>query len=90
MQTKRKALPALPRGKGRCEKCVEAFIRSFILPRLPGFVQWATGAVGCSIFWTHGVYWSMHMQRFNAPLFAVGVLLIAVSAHMEVKHNENV
>lgn len=61
-----------------------------ILQHLPGFVQWATGAVGCSIFWTHGVYWAMHMQRFNAPLFAVGVLLIAVSAHMEVKHNENV
>ena len=58
-----------------------------ILHHVPDFVQWATGAVGCSIFWTHGVYWAMHMQRFNAPLFAVGVLLIAVSARMEVKHN---
>ena len=61
-----------------------------ILHHAPDFVQWATGAVGCSIFWTHGVYWAMHMQKFNAPLFAAGVLLIAVSSHMEVKHNENV
>lgn len=90
MQTKRKALPALPRGKGRCEKCVEAFIRSFILPRLPGFVQWATGAVGCSIFWVHGTLWAIHMENFNVPMMALSAVLIAISAYMEVKHNENV
>lgn len=54
-----------------------------IVHRIFDFVQWATGAVGCCIFWTHGIYWAMHMQRFNAPLFFVGVLLIAVSATME-------
>lgn len=84
MRQNKSAAVALQRHGGR-EKHLDN-----ILQHLPGFVQWATGAVGCSIFWTHGVYWAMHMQRFNAPLFAVGVLLIAVSAHMEVKHNENV
>ena len=90
MQTKRKALPALPRGKGRCEKCVEAFIRSFILPRLSGFVQWATGAVGCSIFWAHGIMWALHMEQFNFHMMALSAALLAISAYMEVTHNENV
>ena len=90
MQTKRNALPALPRGKGRCEKMLESFIRTFILPRIPGFVQWAAGAAGCSLFWSHFVMWAIHMEKFNPAVMGLSVVLIGVSAWMEVHENENV
>lgn len=90
MQAKRKALPALPRGKGRCEKCVEAFVRRFILHRLPGFVQWAAGAAGCSLFWSHFVLWAIHMEKFNPTIMVLSVALIGFSALLEVHDNENV
>ena len=61
-----------------------------ILHHAPDFVQWATGAIGCSIFWSHGIMWALHMEQFNFHMMALSAALIAISAYMEVTHNENV
>ena len=90
MQAKRNALPALPRGKGKCEKCVPTFVRNLIVPQIYDFVQWVTGLLGCTVFWSHGILWLVHLEPFNAPAFALGALMIAVSAVMEVHFNEKV
>lgn len=84
MQENKSAAAALQHHDGR-EKLLND-----ILQHLPGFVQWVTGLIGCTVFWSHGIFWLVHLEPFNAPAFAIGAMMVAVSAVMEVKHNEKV